>query len=200
MEMEFSAGFVPFRQSLDFHFNVCDRYISLSIALSLSVLGSASCLFNLINWRSVSHKFAHFKNAQKTLNSPVVVRAIDRYDTCGQQQGLDCAGLPWPGLAAVPWPVHVAHTSQHLGKWKEIAVDSIRLQLLFSSAQFWPGLGFVPMRYTFYMQQFACGARALHQHAQAEKGRGREIDGGMCIHISIHILWTGCNWQHTSMQ
>lgn len=93
--MEFSAGFVPFRQSLDFHFNVCDRYIPLS----LSLLGWASCLFNLINWRSVSHKFAHFKNAQKTLNSPVVVRAIDRYDTCGQQQqqqqGLDCPGLVW---------------------------------------------------------------------------------------------------------
>lgn len=33
------------------------------------------------------------------------------------------------------------------------------------------------MRYTFYMQQFACGARALHQHVhEGERGEGGEED------------------------
>lgn len=146
----------------------------------------------------MSHKFAHFKNAQKTLNSPVVVRAIDRYDTCGQQQqqqGLDCPGLVWLlFLDLSMWHIRL-NTLANEKKLPSIRFDCSSCSAQLSSGLAWPG--FVPMRYTFYMQQFACGARALHQHAQAEegrgRGRGREIDGGMCIHISIHILWTGCN-------
>lgn len=102
--------------------------------------GPASCLFNLINWRSVSHKFAHFKNAQKTLNSPGCCSPeqiyLRRY--LWTEQGRGRAGQ---GRAAVPWPVHVAHTSQHLGKWKEIAVDSIRVCACswLASVLSWPG-------------------------------------------------------------
>lgn len=37
----------------------------LFVSCQFSVfVGQVSCLFNLINWRSVSHKFAHFRNAQ----------------------------------------------------------------------------------------------------------------------------------------
>lgn len=52
--------------------------------------------------------------------------------------------------------------------------------------QFWPSLGFVPMRYTFYMQQFACGARALHQHAQAGRRMVGEGERDRRRHVYSH--------------
>lgn len=54
------------------HSVLCSEFSNSQILDRCRYVCQVSCLFNLINWRSVSHKFVHFKNAQKTLNLSVV--------------------------------------------------------------------------------------------------------------------------------